>query len=71
MKAPLPTGFTPNARGVLSPLRPAYVEAHQAVDKLLADLHSQGLAFCPPKKEAITLIDGLHLGKASWTPQKG
>jgi hypothetical protein len=71
MKAPLPEGFKPNAKGVLSPLRPAYLEVHQAVDKMLADLHGQGMAFCLPKKEAIQLIDGLHLGKASWTPKKG
>ena len=71
MKVPLPRGFVATAKGPLTPLRPAYVEVHQAVDKLLADLHSQGLAFCLPKKEAITLIDGLHLGKASWTPKKG
>lgn len=71
MRAPLPEGFIPNAKGVLGPLRPAYVEVHQAVDKMLGDLHAQGLAFCLPKKEAIELIDGLHLGKASWTPKKG
>lgn len=71
MRAPLPEGFTPNARGLLTPLRPAYVEVHQAVDRMLADLHAQGLAFCLPKKEAIDLIDGLHLCKASWTSKKG
>lgn len=71
MRAPLPEGFIPNARGLLTPLRPAYVEVHQAVDRMLADLHAQGLAFCLPKKEAIELIDGLHLGKASWTTKKG
>ena len=38
---------------------------------MLAGLHAQGLAFCLPKKEAIELIDGLHLCKASWTPKKG
>ena len=71
MRVPLPTGFEPNGKGIQTPLRPAYVEVHQAVDKMLADLHAQGLAFCLPKKEAIELIDGLHLGKASWTPKKG
>ena len=38
---------------------------------MLADLHAQGLAFCLPKTEAIAFIEGLHLGKASWTPKKG
>ena len=71
MRVPLPAGFTPNGKGLLTPLRPAYVDVHQAVDKMLAELHTQGLAFCLPKKEAIDLIDGLHLGKASWTPKKG
>lgn len=71
MRVPIPTGFVPNAKGSLTPLRPAYVEVHQAVDKMLADLHSQGLAFCLPRKDAIALIDGLHLSKASWTPKKG
>ena len=71
MRVPLPIGFLPNAKGSLTPLRPVYVEVHQAVDKMLADLHGQGLAFCLPKKDAIALIDGLHLGKASWTPKKG
>jgi hypothetical protein len=32
MRAPLPKGFAPNAKGTLTPLRPAYVEVHQAVD---------------------------------------
>ena len=54
MRVPLPEGFTPNAKGLLTPLRPAYIEVHQAVDKMLADLHGQGLAFCLPKKEAAT-----------------
>lgn len=71
MRVPLPTGFAHNGRGILTPLRPAYVQVHQAVDKMLADLHAQGLAFCLPKKEAIELIEGLHLSKASWTPKKG
>ena len=71
MRVPLPAGFTPNGKGLLTPLRPAYVDVHQAVDKMLAELHTQGLAFCLPKKEAIDLIDGLHLGKASWTRKKG
>ena len=71
MRVPLPTGFEPNGKGTLTALRPAYVQVHQAVDKMLADLHAQGLAFCLPKKEAIELIEGLHLGKASWTPKKG
>lgn len=71
MRVPLPPGFTSNGKGDLSPLRPIYVRVHQAVDRMLADLHAQGLAFCLPKKEAIDLIEGLHLGKASWTPKKG
>ena len=71
MRVSLPAGFTPNGKSLLTPLRPAYLEVHQAVDKMLAELHTQGLAFCLPKKEAIDLIDGLHLGKASWTPKKG
>jgi hypothetical protein len=71
MRVPLPVGFVPNGKGELTPLRPAYVEVRQAVDKMLADLHAQGLAFCLPKAEAIAFIDGLHLGKASWTPKKG
>ena len=71
MRVPLPVGFAPNGKGERTPLRPAYVEVHQAVDKMLADLHAQGLAFCLPKTEAIAFIDGLHLGKASWTPKKG
>ena len=71
MRVPLPAGFIPNGKGELTPLRPAYVEVHQAVDRMLADLHAQGLAFCLPKTEAIEFIEGLHLGKASWTPKKG
>ena len=71
MRAPIPEGFISNAKGLLTPLRPAYLDVHQAVDKMLGDLHAQGLAFCLPKKEAIELIDGLHLSKASWTPKKG
>ena len=71
MRVPLPAGFIPNGKGLSTPLRPAYVQVHQAVDKMLADLHAQGLAFCLQKKEAIELIEGLHLGKASWTPKKG
>ena len=71
MRVPLPVGFVPNGKGNHTSLRPAYVEVHQAVDRMLADLHAQGLAFCLPKAEAIALIDGLHLGKASWTPKKG
>ena len=54
MQVPLPEGFTPNAKGMLTPLRPAYVEVHQAVDKMLAQLHSQGFDFCLPKREAAT-----------------
>ena len=71
MRVPLPTGFAPNGKDILTPLPPACVQVHQAVDKMLADLHAQGLAFCLPKKEAIELIADLHLGKASWTPKKG
>ena len=71
MRVPLPAGFVPNGEGDRTPLRPAYVKVHQAVDKMLADLHAQGLAFCLPKTKAIDLIDGLHLGKVSWTPKKG
>ena len=71
MRVPLPVGFVPNGKGERTPLRPAYVEVHQAVDRMLADLHAQGLAFCLPKAEAIAFIDGLHLRKASWTPKKG
>ena len=71
MRVPLPAGFVPDGKGDHTPMQPAYVEVHQAVDRMLADLHAQGLAFCLPKTEAIALIDGLHLGKASWTPKKG
>lgn len=51
MRVPLPPGFTPNGKGDLSPLRPIYIRVHQAVDRMLADLHAQELAFCLPKIE--------------------
>jgi hypothetical protein len=41
------------------------------MDRMLADLHALGLAFCLPIAEAIAFIDGLHLGKASWTSKQG
>jgi hypothetical protein len=57
MRVPLSAGFVPNGKGELTPLTPAYVEVHQAVDRMLADLHAQGLAFCLPKFEAMAFID--------------
>lgn len=53
MRVPLPTGFAHNGKGILTPLRPAYVQVHQAVDKMLADLHTQGLAFCCRRKRQL------------------
>lgn len=39
MRVSLPAGFQPNARGVLTPMRPAYLEVHEAVDKMFVVLH--------------------------------
>ena len=72
MRVSLPAGFTPNGKSLLTPLRPAYLEVHQAVDKMLAELHTQGLAFCLPKKEAIDLINQLRPKCQVWkSPMHG
>ena len=62
--------FVPNALGVTTPPRDLYLKVHNAVDKMLFDLHQQGLAFILPEAEAIDHIPNLNLCKAHWARKK-
>ena len=70
MHVSIPTGFTPNGRAPHAALRSSYLRVHSAVDKMLADLILQRLAFVIPKAMAMAYINKLHLGAAHWTLKK-
>ena len=71
MHVPLPDGFTPNGQEVPSPLRTTYVKVAPAVNKMLADVVQQRLAFLLPYEDAKRYVPNLHLCKAHWTRKKG
>ena len=71
MRIPLPTGFTLNEKEPTAKLRGAYMNVHQAVNRLSGDLVNRRLAFLLPKTLAIDFIPNLHLCAAHWTPKKG
>ena len=71
MYVPLPEGFSPNGRIVTTGLRKTYVTVHSAVNKMLAGIIDQKLAFLLPKSIALEYIHNLHISKAHWTAKKG
>ena len=71
MRVPRPSDFSPNGHEVITGLRRNYVTVHSAVNKLLADVIDQLLAFLLPKVVAKGFIGNLHLAAAHWTVRKG
>ena len=71
MRVPRPPDFSPNGHEVITGLRRSYVTVHSAVNKLLADVIDQRLAFLLPKAVAKEFIGNLHLAAAHWTVKKG
>ena len=68
---PRPTGFVPNGKSTLVPLRPSYLKIAGAVNKMIASTFADKLGFLLPKALAIQTIPKLHLCTAHWTPKKG
>ena len=71
MRVPRPTGFIPNGKSTLAPLRPSYLKVAGAVNKMIASTVADKLGFLLPKALAIQTIPNLHLCTAHWTPKKG
>ena len=71
MHVPFPEGFHPNGHIVTTGLRKTYVTVHSAVNKMLAEIIDQKLAFLLPKTMALEFINNLHLSNAHWTVKKG
>lgn len=71
MRVHLPAGFAPNGSLPPSPLRASYVTVAPAVNKMLADIRSQQLAFLLPLEIALENVPNLHFAKAHWTRKKG
>lgn len=71
LRVHLPAGFTPNGLITPSPLRATYLSVSSAVNKMLAEVVEQRLAFLLPLGTARTYIPNLHLCKAHWTRKKG
>jgi hypothetical protein len=67
----LPEEFTPNGSLPRTPLRDNYVAVSTAVNKMLAALIEQKLAFLLPLEMAQSHVKRLHLCKAHWTTKKG
>ena len=60
-----PTGFEPNGKMARAPLRRAYLETGGAVDKMLDEIHDQGLALYLPYEDA-RLVDQIQFTEAGW-----
>ena len=71
MWVPLPSGFTPNGTGMLTPLRASNLKVHQAVNRMVGETVTRGLGFLLPKELAIKTIPRLRLCTAHWTQKKG
>lgn len=71
MRVTLPQGFMPNGSTPPTPLRATYLAVAPAVNKMLGDVISQGLAFLLPVQLARECIPNLHLAKCHWTRKKG
>jgi hypothetical protein len=71
MRVHLPEGFEPNGSLPRTPLRDLYIEVSTAVNKMLAALIEQKLAFLLPLEMAQRHVRRLHLCKAHWTNKKG
>ena len=69
MTVPLPSDFVPNGVGPPGRLSKMYEAAAPAVDRMLFELHTQGLGFVLATEEA-RKIKNLHVAKASWTSKK-
>ena len=65
-----PEGFRANGAMECPPLRRTYVETGGAVDKMISEIHDEGLAFFLPYEDA-KLIHGLHFTEASWAKKTG
>ena len=71
MRVPQSPDFSPNGHEVITGLRRSYVTVHSAVNKLLADVIDQRLAFLLPKAVAKEFTGNVHLAAAHWTVKKG
>jgi hypothetical protein len=71
MRVHLQEEFTPNGSLPRTPLRDNYVAVSTAVNKMLAALIEQKLAFLLPLEMAQSHVKRLHLCKAHWTTKKG
>lgn len=71
MRVHLPDDFKPNGDSPRTPLRDNYVAVSTAVNKMLAGLIEQKLAFLLPLGMAQEHVKNLHLCKAHWTTKKG
>jgi hypothetical protein len=71
MRVHLPEGFTPNGSLPRTPLRDNYVAVSTAVNKMLAALIEEKLAFLLPMEMAQRHVKRLHFCKAHWTTKKG
>lgn len=71
MKVHKPVDFMPNGTQSRSPLRSVYESVAPAVNKMLAALVEQRLAFLLPLEIAQEFVPNLHLCKAHWTTKKG
>lgn len=69
MTVPLPTDFIPNGKDTTGKLSKAYLDAAPAVDRMLAELHEQGLGFILPTAVAQG-VENCHFATASWTQKK-
>ena len=65
---PQPEGFRPNGKGPHPPLRKKYQAAHPAVNKMVYELHQQGLAFLFTKSVAEEVVQ--QLSPSGWTSKK-
>ena len=71
MRVHLPEGFEPNGSLPRTPLRSTYETVSTAVNKMLAAVIEQKLAFLLPLELAQRHVKRLHLCKAHWTTKKG
>ena len=71
MRVHLPVGFVPDGKQPRTPLRSTYELVASAVNKMLAALIEQRLAFLLPLSLAQEHVPKLHICKAHWTTKKG
>jgi hypothetical protein len=69
MLVPLPTNFIPNGKDTDGAFTDAYAAVSCAVDKMLNEIHEEGLGFIFDTPIAND-IDGLHKAKESWVTKK-